>query len=99
MLERLHKMIRVFHLLLQIRNITVSHTFKIDKARGELGYSPKLYSLADSVEHYLKSRQSRASPLPLNRSSIRQLTQWDVLLPLMGLSLVLLIFYGILSWS
>ncbi|KAK5616204.1 hypothetical protein CRENBAI_015677 [Crenichthys baileyi] len=80
-----------------IRNITVSHTFKIDKARGELGYSPKLYSLADSVEHYLKSRQSRASPLPLNLSSIRQLTQWDVLLPLMGLSLVLLIFYGILS--
>ncbi|XP_047214470.1 putative short-chain dehydrogenase/reductase family 42E member 2 [Girardinichthys multiradiatus] len=83
----------------EIRNITVSHTFKIDKARGELGYSPKLYSLADSVEHYLKSRQSRASPLPLNWSSIRQLTQWDVLLPLMGLSLVLLIFYGILSWS
>ncbi|MEQ2180665.1 hypothetical protein GOODEAATRI_003526 [Goodea atripinnis] len=84
---------------MMIRNITVSHTFKIDKARGELGYSPKLYSLADSVEHYLKSRQSRASPLPLNRSSIRQLTQWDVLLPLMGLSLVLLIFYGILTWS
>ncbi|XP_061606505.1 putative short-chain dehydrogenase/reductase family 42E member 2 [Phyllopteryx taeniolatus] len=48
----------------EVRNIAVSHTFKIDKARRELGYRPKSYSLADSVEQYLKSRQARSgSPL------------------------------------
>uniref|UniRef100_A0A3B4ZTI9 Putative short-chain dehydrogenase/reductase family 42E member 2 n=1 Tax=Stegastes partitus TaxID=144197 RepID=A0A3B4ZTI9_9TELE len=45
----------------QVRNIAVSHTFKIDKACQELGYCPKPYSLADSVEQYLKSRQPRSS--------------------------------------
>ncbi|KAM9783596.1 putative short-chain dehydrogenase/reductase family 42E member 2 isoform 2-T2 [Syngnathus typhle] len=44
----------------EVRNIAVSHTFKIDKARRELGYCPKSYSLADSVEQYLKSRQARS---------------------------------------
>ncbi|KAM4535954.1 putative short-chain dehydrogenase/reductase family 42E member 2 [Fundulus diaphanus] len=81
----------------EVRNITVSHTFKIDKARRELGYSPKPYSLADSVEQYLKNRRSRVPPLPLNLSSMRRLPQLCVLLLLMGLSLVLLMFYGILS--
>lgn len=38
----------------------MSHTFKIDKARRELGYSPKPYSLVDSVEQYLKSRKPRS---------------------------------------
>ncbi|XP_077591526.1 putative short-chain dehydrogenase/reductase family 42E member 2 [Stigmatopora nigra] len=41
----------------EVRNIAVSHTFKIDKARRELGFCPKSYSLADSVDQYLKSRQ------------------------------------------
>ncbi|XP_049601045.1 putative short-chain dehydrogenase/reductase family 42E member 2 [Syngnathus scovelli] len=44
----------------EVRNIAVSHTFKIDKARRELGYCPKSYSLVDSVEQYLKSRQARS---------------------------------------
>lgn len=86
-----------FHLLLQVRNITVSHTFKIDKARQELGYCPQPYSLADSVEHYLKIRQSRDTPISLSLPSVRQLAERGVLLLLMGLGLVLLIIYGILS--
>uniref|UniRef100_A0A3B3UHE9 Short chain dehydrogenase/reductase family 42E, member 2 n=1 Tax=Poecilia latipinna TaxID=48699 RepID=A0A3B3UHE9_9TELE len=73
------------------------HTFKIDKARQELGYCPQLYSLADSVEHYLKIRQSRDTPISLSLPSVRQLAERGVLLLLMGLGLVLLIIYGILS--
>uniref|UniRef100_H2LXH3 Short chain dehydrogenase/reductase family 42E, member 2 n=1 Tax=Oryzias latipes TaxID=8090 RepID=H2LXH3_ORYLA len=52
---------------LQARNITVNHTFKIDKARRELGFCPKPYNLGDCVEHYLKSQQTppnSASQLP-----------------------------------
>ncbi|XP_061701236.1 putative short-chain dehydrogenase/reductase family 42E member 2 isoform X4 [Syngnathoides biaculeatus] len=41
----------------EVRNIAVSHTFKIDKARRDLGYRPKSYSLADSVDRYLESRR------------------------------------------
>ncbi|XP_019724383.1 putative short-chain dehydrogenase/reductase family 42E member 2 [Hippocampus comes] len=44
----------------EVRNIAVSHTFKIDKARRELGYCPKSYNLADCVEQYLKSRQAHS---------------------------------------
>ncbi|KAJ0001404.1 hypothetical protein NQD34_006424, partial [Periophthalmus magnuspinnatus] len=36
----------------EVRTIAVTHTFKIDKARRELGYSPKPYSLADAVDEY-----------------------------------------------
>ncbi|XP_027897204.1 putative short-chain dehydrogenase/reductase family 42E member 2 [Xiphophorus couchianus] len=81
----------------EVRNITVSHTFKIDKARQELGYCPQPYSLADSVEHYLKIRQSRDTPISLSLPSVRQLAERGILLLLMGLGLVLLIIYGILS--
>lgn len=37
-------------------NISVTHTFKIDKARAQLGYHPLKYDFADSVDHYMKSR-------------------------------------------
>ncbi|KAG7317364.1 hypothetical protein KOW79_019662 [Hemibagrus wyckioides] len=40
----------------EVRNIAVSHTFRIEKARKELGFSPKKYTLTDSVEQYLLSR-------------------------------------------
>ncbi|KAM9494481.1 putative short-chain dehydrogenase/reductase family 42E member 2 [Clarias gariepinus] len=40
----------------EVRNISVSHTFRIEKARQELGFSPKKYTLADSVDEYLQSR-------------------------------------------
>lgn len=69
----------------EVRNISVTHTFKIDKARRELGYCPKPYSLADSLDEYLKSRPlAPASP---------GLTQRPLLMLLMGLGLVLLICY------
>ncbi|XP_006791705.2 putative short-chain dehydrogenase/reductase family 42E member 2 [Neolamprologus brichardi] len=74
----------------EVRNIAVSHTFKIDKARRDLGYSPKPYSLADSVEQYLKSRP------PCNTSSLFSLSRTSrqprrlFLLLLMGFSVVIL---------
>ncbi|KAL7826547.1 hypothetical protein AOLI_G00317560 [Acnodon oligacanthus] len=40
----------------EVRNIAVSHTFSIKKARRELGFSPKKYSFTDSVDQYLQSR-------------------------------------------
>ncbi|XP_009696313.1 PREDICTED: putative short-chain dehydrogenase/reductase family 42E member 2, partial [Cariama cristata] len=40
----------------EVWNITVTHTFRIDKARNQLGYKPKKFSFADSVDHYLKTR-------------------------------------------
>ncbi|KAL3053773.1 hypothetical protein OYC64_006155 [Pagothenia borchgrevinki] len=78
----------------EVRSIAVSHTFKIDKARRELGYCPKSYSLADSVEHYLKSRQPRSSSAFLSLSWTPQ--QPLVLLLLMGLSLLILMISCIL---
>ena len=44
-----------------MRNIAISHTFKIDKARRELGFSPKKYSLSEAVDHYLKNQQLHSS--------------------------------------
>uniref|UniRef100_H3C7T6 Short chain dehydrogenase/reductase family 42E, member 2 n=1 Tax=Tetraodon nigroviridis TaxID=99883 RepID=H3C7T6_TETNG len=36
----------------EVRSIAVSHTFKIDKARRELGYRPRTYSLVDCADQY-----------------------------------------------
>ncbi|KAL0993160.1 hypothetical protein UPYG_G00104020 [Umbra pygmaea] len=59
----------------EVRNIAVSHTFKIEKARRDLGFCPRRYSLGDSVDQYIQSRPScsgpsllrpsRTAPLPL----------------------------------
>ncbi|XP_066546016.1 putative short-chain dehydrogenase/reductase family 42E member 2 [Amia ocellicauda] len=49
----------------EVRNIAVTHTFKIDKACRQLGFCPKRYDLADSVHHYLKTRQPRPGLLLL----------------------------------
>ncbi|XP_051570776.1 putative short-chain dehydrogenase/reductase family 42E member 2 [Myxocyprinus asiaticus] len=49
----------------EVRNIAVSHTFKIEKARRDLGFCPLKYSLTDSVDHYLWNRPPRsAASLP-----------------------------------
>ncbi|KPP64741.1 putative short-chain dehydrogenase/reductase family 42E member 2, partial [Scleropages formosus] len=40
----------------EVWNIAVTHTFKIEKARRDLGFSPRRYNLADSVDQYLKTR-------------------------------------------
>ncbi|XP_053194855.1 putative short-chain dehydrogenase/reductase family 42E member 2 [Scomber japonicus] len=81
----------------EVRNIAVSHTFKIDKAHRELGYCPKPYSLADSVEQYLKSRRPCSSSPLFILSWTSQLPRHLMLLLLMGLSLVLLMLCCILS--
>ncbi|XP_051638759.1 putative short-chain dehydrogenase/reductase family 42E member 2 [Manacus candei] len=39
----------------EVLNISVTHTFKIDKARAQLGYRPKKFVFADSVDHYIKT--------------------------------------------
>ncbi|XP_039349427.1 putative short-chain dehydrogenase/reductase family 42E member 2 isoform X4 [Mauremys reevesii] len=40
----------------EVRNIAVTHTFRIDKARSQLGYYPKNFTFADSVDHFIKTR-------------------------------------------
>lgn len=74
---------------MQVRSIAVSHTFKIDKARRELGYSPKTYSLVDCVNQYLKDRQR-----PPGRLSSGLLLQHLILLLLVGLSLMILTVFS-----
>ncbi|XP_016297320.1 putative short-chain dehydrogenase/reductase family 42E member 2 [Sinocyclocheilus anshuiensis] len=72
LMERLHvalSPIMEIPLLLtrnEVRNIAVSHTFKIEKAQRELGFSPKKYSLTDSVDQYLRSRPPRSAASLLN---------------------------------
>ncbi|XP_058509939.1 putative short-chain dehydrogenase/reductase family 42E member 2 [Solea solea] len=80
----------------EVRNIAVSHTFKIDKAHQELGYCPKSYSLVDCVEQYLKSQQPRSTSSPFTACWTSQFPRHLLLLLLMGLSLLLLMFSCIL---
>ncbi|KAM8960490.1 putative short-chain dehydrogenase/reductase family 42E member 2 [Pelodytes ibericus] len=42
---------------IEVAKIAVTHTFRIDKARRELGFNPKKFSFADSVDYYVKSRR------------------------------------------
>ncbi|KAM9394351.1 putative short-chain dehydrogenase/reductase family 42E member 2 [Pholidichthys leucotaenia] len=81
----------------EVRNIAVNHTFKIDKARRELGYTPKPHSLADSVERYLKTRQANSSSRSFSLCWSSALPRHLILLLLTGLSLVLLMFCCMLS--
>ncbi|XP_040919093.1 putative short-chain dehydrogenase/reductase family 42E member 2 [Toxotes jaculatrix] len=77
----------------EVRNIAVSHTFKIDKAHRELGYCPKPYSLVDSVEQYLKAQQPRSTSTLFSLSWTSQLPRHLVPLLMMGLSMVLLMLF------
>lgn len=45
----------------EVQNISTTHTFRIDKARRQLGYSPEKFTFADSVEHYIKTRAESRS--------------------------------------
>ncbi|XP_053133140.1 putative short-chain dehydrogenase/reductase family 42E member 2 [Hemicordylus capensis] len=60
--EYLHQIMRPFVEITplitrnEVNNFRCTHTFKIDKARSQLGYQPKKYEFADCVDHYLKSR-------------------------------------------
>ncbi|XP_067407588.1 putative short-chain dehydrogenase/reductase family 42E member 2 [Emydura macquarii macquarii] len=40
----------------EVMNISMTHTFRIDKARNQLGYYPKKFTFADSVDHFIKTR-------------------------------------------
>ncbi|XP_042293172.1 putative short-chain dehydrogenase/reductase family 42E member 2 isoform X2 [Sceloporus undulatus] len=43
----------------EVLNVSCMHTFKINKARAHLGYSPKKYTFADCVDHYLKQNPKK----------------------------------------
>uniref|UniRef100_A0A8C5D156 Putative short-chain dehydrogenase/reductase family 42E member 2 n=1 Tax=Gouania willdenowi TaxID=441366 RepID=A0A8C5D156_GOUWI len=77
------------------KNIAVTHTFKIDKARKELGYCPKPYSLMDSVEQYLKVQKPPTQSHLINSCWSSQLHV--LLLLLFGLTMVLLIYFCVLN--
>ncbi|XP_051488324.1 putative short-chain dehydrogenase/reductase family 42E member 2 isoform X2 [Apus apus] len=61
-MEYLHLMLKPFVELSplltrnEVQNISITHTFRIDKARSQLGYSPEKFAFADSVDHYIKTR-------------------------------------------
>ncbi|KAG8433098.1 hypothetical protein GDO86_017398, partial [Hymenochirus boettgeri] len=46
----------------EVRNISVTHTFRINKACKELGYCPRKFSFADSVDFYIKTRPDLSQP-------------------------------------
>ncbi|NXC17280.1 D42E1 reductase, partial [Corythaeola cristata] len=56
MMEYLHLMLKPFVELSplltrnEVQNISITHTFRIDKARSQLGYSPEKFAFADSVD-------------------------------------------------
>ncbi|NXW00730.1 D42E1 reductase, partial [Fregetta grallaria] len=55
-MEHLHLMLKPFVELTplltrnEVQNISITHTFRIDKARSQLGYSPEKFAFADSVD-------------------------------------------------
>lgn len=42
-----------------MRSVAVTHTFRIAKARAQLGYAPGKFSFADAVERYVQSTAAR----------------------------------------
>ncbi|NXU53486.1 D42E1 reductase, partial [Turnix velox] len=55
-MEYLHLMLKPFVELSplltrnEVQNISITHTFRIDKARNQLGYNPEKFTFADSVD-------------------------------------------------
>ncbi|KAJ8344930.1 hypothetical protein SKAU_G00291230 [Synaphobranchus kaupii] len=79
----------------EVRNIAVSHTFKIEKARRDLGFSPLKYDLANSVDHYLKTRPLQPCPLWSRPQSLAR--PWALVL--LGLLVLLVSLAALLSYS
>lgn len=77
----------------QVRNIAVSHTFKIEKARRDLGFCPKKYSLTDSVDHYLRTRPPRPTSSLINTQCLLRL----LLLLVLGF-IVLMLCSAVWEW-
>uniref|UniRef100_A0A8B9S2K5 3-beta hydroxysteroid dehydrogenase/isomerase domain-containing protein n=1 Tax=Apteryx owenii TaxID=8824 RepID=A0A8B9S2K5_APTOW len=66
-----------------IANISITHTFRIDKARHQLGYNPEKFAFADSVDHYIKTRPEA----PNHHAFLKVLLSLMVSLSLIFLSL------------
>uniref|UniRef100_A0A8C3VLM8 Short chain dehydrogenase/reductase family 42E, member 2 n=1 Tax=Catagonus wagneri TaxID=51154 RepID=A0A8C3VLM8_9CETA len=43
----------------EVRSVAVTHTFRIAKARAQLGYAPDKFSFADAVDRYVQSTAGR----------------------------------------
>ncbi|KAG5832235.1 hypothetical protein ANANG_G00288930 [Anguilla anguilla] len=78
----------------EVRNIAVSHTFKIEKARQDLGFAPLKYDLADSVDQYLKTRLLQPCPLWSRPQSLAP--PWVLVLLVLLVSLAALLCYSCL---
>lgn len=72
----------------QVHSVAVTHTFRIAKARAQLGYAPDKFSFADAVERYVQSTSARARD-PTART-LRRLLGLLLLLGLLALALHLL---------
>nr|KAF6355962.1 short chain dehydrogenase/reductase family 42E, member 2 [Myotis myotis] len=43
----------------QVHSVAVTHTFRIGKARAQLGYAPDKFNFADAVERYVQTTARR----------------------------------------
>nr|XP_008256085.1 putative short-chain dehydrogenase/reductase family 42E member 2 [Oryctolagus cuniculus] len=70
----------------EVHSVAVTHTFRIAKARAQLGYAPDKFRFADAVELYVQStsRRPRGSPAP---TLLRWLLGLLLLLGLLALAL------------
>ncbi|XP_013806342.2 LOW QUALITY PROTEIN: putative short-chain dehydrogenase/reductase family 42E member 2 [Apteryx mantelli] len=88
-MEYLHLMLKPFVELSplltrnEVQNISITHTFRIDKARHQLGYNPEKFAFADSVDHYIKTRPEA----PNHHAFLKVLLSLMVSLSLIFLSL------------
>lgn len=70
----------------QVHSVAVTHTFRIAKARAQLGYAPDKFSFADAVERYVQSTAGRPCCSPA-RTLLRLLLGLLLLLGLFALAL------------
>lgn len=66
--------------------MAVTHTFRIAKARAQLGYAPAKFSFADAVERYVRSTATPARG-PAARTRLRLLLGLLLLAGLLALAL------------
>ncbi|XP_004691776.1 PREDICTED: putative short-chain dehydrogenase/reductase family 42E member 2 [Condylura cristata] len=70
----------------EVRSVAVTHTFRIAKARAQLGYAPDKFSFADAVERYVQSTAGRRRGSAA-RTLLRLLLALLLLLGLLALAL------------
>ncbi|XP_062957191.1 putative short-chain dehydrogenase/reductase family 42E member 2 [Cynocephalus volans] len=74
----------------EVHSAVVTHTFRIAKARAQLGYAPDKFSFADAVESYMRSTARRPHGT-LARAFLRLLLGLLLLASLLALALRLLV--------